>query len=136
MANRRMEVEGVGGKDKKEPKYPFYRNKASGGIYPAMTSPSGYEDKNPEDWEPASPEEIAIEQQKLADIREAKKAELRAQSEQAESSPKPPKPAKPAKAEAPAPSAEAAAAAAKGTPAAGALPPAGGPVLPAGNLEA
>jgi hypothetical protein len=28
-------------------------------IYPAMTSPSGWEDEHPEDWRPASPDEVA-----------------------------------------------------------------------------
>lgn len=127
MANRRMDVEAVGGKKKVDPKYPFYRNKASGGIYPAMTSPSGYEDKNPDDWEPCTDEEIAAEQKKLRDIREAKKAELRAQSEAASATAPAPKPNKPAKDKV---------STAAEPPAPGALPPAGGPVLPPGNIEA
>lgn len=36
-----------------------YVSMSNDGIYPAMTSPSGFEDEHPEDWRPASPEEIA-----------------------------------------------------------------------------
>jgi hypothetical protein len=36
-----------------------YVSAANNGIYPAMTSPAGFEDEHPEEWRPASPEEIA-----------------------------------------------------------------------------
>lgn len=37
----------------------FYRNKASGDIYAAMSSPDGYEDAHPEAWEPVTDEVAA-----------------------------------------------------------------------------
>lgn len=88
MAQRSKDtVEDIGGQKTKGPKYPFYRDKNNGGIYPAMSSPPGHEDKNPDDWEPCTPEEIKAEQDKLLVIREQKKAALRAQSAAADTAP-------------------------------------------------
>lgn len=33
------------------PKYNFYRSRSNGAVYPAMSHPSGYEDKHPSEWE-------------------------------------------------------------------------------------
>lgn len=135
------------------PKYPFYRNKAGGGIYPAMASPPGYEDKHPDDWEPCTDEEIAAERKKLKDLRDAAKAlrdpdsddavaaarETIARAEAREAA-KQPKPKQPTKAELKA-AADAASATGAGGPAADAAaadaaatttPPAvtAGPVFP------
>jgi hypothetical protein len=41
------------------PKRSHYVSMHNSGIYPAMTSPPGWEDEHPEDWRPASPEEVA-----------------------------------------------------------------------------
>ncbi len=62
------------------PKHEFYRNKVGGGIYPAMTSPAGYEDKNPDEWEPASDEEVAHEKAKTAKVIAARTKARRAEA--------------------------------------------------------
>ena len=40
-------------------KHTHYVSLSNHVIYPAMSSPSGWEDEHPEDWRPASPDEIA-----------------------------------------------------------------------------
>lgn len=40
------------------PRHQFYVSTHNNTIHPAMTSPAGYEDANPQDWRPATAEEI------------------------------------------------------------------------------
>lgn len=42
-----------------QPKRSHYVSMHNNVIYPAMSSPAGFEDEHPEDYRPASPEEIA-----------------------------------------------------------------------------
>lgn len=39
-------------------KHPFYVSMDNGIVYPAMTSPAGYEDEHPSEWRPANSFEI------------------------------------------------------------------------------
>lgn len=47
-------------------KHKFYRSKRNGRVCPAMSSPEGYEDKHPEDWEPATREEFVAQSRRSA----------------------------------------------------------------------
>ncbi len=41
------------------PLHTHYTLHACGTVYPAMANPPGYEDANPKDWRPSTPDEIA-----------------------------------------------------------------------------
>jgi hypothetical protein len=45
-------------KNNAAPKYSHYVSLENGGIYPAMTSPSGYEDQHLTEWRGANPAEV------------------------------------------------------------------------------
>lgn len=48
--------------DKKspEPRHTHYVSLSNNGVYPAMRSPSGFEDDNPKSWRPANSHEIQL----------------------------------------------------------------------------
>ena len=53
-------------------RHQFYRSKANGVIYPAMTGrAAGYEDSQPSEWEPATAAEYKAQERRTAEKRRA-----------------------------------------------------------------
>lgn len=83
-------------KEKTLPRHKFYKSRWNGLVYPAMSNPSGMEDQNTEDWEPASEQEIAAYHAKnKADIQRQTGIALREQAQETEYAQRnvPPRPA-------------------------------------------